>query len=237
MHEGGHFYWQDLIPGLHGIPHHVFAMAMAAGLLAFFVIVVRAQLARAVATQNGAIVPDSKLSLRNFFELIAEKLHGLCESVMGKHATHQFYPVVSSIFIVIFVSNLMGIIPGFFPATENLNTTMALGTFVFFYYNYIGLKENGMAYLKHFAGPVVWLAPLFIIIEVVSHVFRPISLGLRLWGNILGDHKVLGTFSDLMQWVLPIPFFGLGLFVAFMQAFVFTMMTMVYISLSTAHDH
>jgi F-type H+-transporting ATPase subunit a len=118
-----------------------------------------------------------------------------------------------------------------------MNTTLALGLFVFLYYNYAGFKAHGFGYLKQFFGPVIWLAPLMFIIEVASHVFRPLSLALRLRGNIMGDHIVLGVFSGLVPYLLPVIFYGLGVFVAFMQAFVFCLMTMVYISLSTSHDH
>jgi F-type H+-transporting ATPase subunit a len=128
-------------------------------------------------------------------------------------------------------------IPGLLPPTDNLNTTFALGLFVFLYYNYVGLRENGLAYLKHFAGPILWLAPLMLIVEIASHVFRPISLGLRLRGNIMGDHVVLGIFNDLVPIGIPFIFYGIGLFVALVQAFVFCLMTMVYISLSASHDH
>jgi F-type H+-transporting ATPase subunit a len=91
--------------------------------------------------------------------------------------------------------------------------------------------------LKHFAGPILWLAPLMLIVEIASHVFRPISLGLRLRGNIMGDHVVLGIFNDLVPYGIPFIFYGIGLFVALVQAFVFCLMTMVYISLSASHDH
>jgi F-type H+-transporting ATPase subunit a len=114
---------------------------------------------------------------------------------------------------------------------------MAIGVFAFFYYNYAGLKANGLSYLKHFLGPVLWLAPLMVVIEIASHVFRPLSLGLRLRGNIFADHIVAGAFSGLVPYLVPVIFYGLGVFVAFVQAFVFCLMTMVYISLSTAHDH
>jgi F-type H+-transporting ATPase subunit a len=118
-----------------------------------------------------------------------------------------------------------------------MNTTLALGIFVFLYYNYVGLRANGIGYLKHFLGPMLWLAPLMLIIELASHIFRPLSLALRLRGNIMGDHVVLSVFSGLVPYLLPVIFYGIGVFVAFIQAFVFVLMTMVYISLSTAHDH
>jgi F-type H+-transporting ATPase subunit a len=128
-------------------------------------------------------------------------------------------------------------IPGLLPPTDNLNTTFALGAFVFIYYNYVGIKSSGLAYFKHFLGPVLWLSPLILVVEIASHVFRPISLGLRLRGNIMGDHVVLGIFNDLTPYVIPVVFYGIGLFVCLIQAFVFCLMTMVYISLSATHDH
>ena len=94
-----------------------------------------------------------------------------------------------------------------------------------------------LGYLKHFLGPVIWLAPLLFVIELASHLSRPFSLGMRLRGNIYGDHMVLSVFNDIAPWLVPTIFYGLGTFVSFIQAFVFCLMTMVYISLSTAHDH
>jgi F-type H+-transporting ATPase subunit a len=133
----------------------------------------------------------------------------------------------------------LGLIPGFSPATDNFNTTLALGIFVFLYYNYQGIKEQGLwGHIKHFMGPVWYLAILIFPIELISHAVRPLSLGLRLQGNMKGDHLVLSIFSGLVPYLVPIPFYVIGLFVCFMQAFVFTLLTMVYISLSTAtHDH
>jgi F-type H+-transporting ATPase subunit a len=176
-------------------------------------------------------------TFKNFFEIIAESLFKLTENVIGHHDAPIYYPVVGTLFVFVFVSNLLGLIPGLLPPTDNLNTTLALGAFVFLYYNYAGLRAHGLAYLKHFMGPIVWLAPLMLIIEIVSHLFRPISLALRLRGNIMGDHIVLSVFSGLVPYLLPVVFYGLGVFVAFIQAFVFCLMTMVYISLSTSHDH
>jgi F-type H+-transporting ATPase subunit a len=123
------------------------------------------------------------------------------------------------------------------PATENLNTTLGMGLIIFLYYNYMGLKENGLSYLKHFMGPILWLAPLMVVIELISHLVRPVSLGLRLANVMKGDHTVLGIFLDLVPVLLPIPFYILGIFVCFVQAFVFTLLSMVYVSMSIDHDH
>ena len=236
------FNWLSLIPFMneHNNVHHyghVFMACAVAILVIGVAVVARMQLMSALKREDEGLVPDEKLTIRNFFEIVAEKLYGLAENVMGKHGAEKYFPVVGALFIFIFVSNLVGIIPGLLPPTDNLNTTFALGLFVFLYYNYVGLRENGLAYLKHFAGPILWLAPLMLVVELASHVFRPISLGLRLRGNIMGDHVVLGIFNDLLPYAVPAIFYGIGLFVALVQAFVFCLMTMVYISLSASHDH
>jgi F-type H+-transporting ATPase subunit a len=235
---GHHFSWLQLVPGLEHA-HHALPMAiLVASILVITTLIARVQLGRAMKSAEGAVVPEAKLTYRNFFEIVAEKLFGLTESVMGRHEAEHFFPIIGTLFVYIFASNLIGLIPGFLPPTDTLNMTMALGLFVFAYYNYVGLRVHGIAYLKHFLGPVLWLAPLLLVIELASHIFRPISLALRLRGNIMGDHIVLGVFTELSHGILiPVVFYGIGLFVSFVQAFVFCLMTMVYISLSAAHDH
>ena len=186
------------------------------------------------------ILPDKGFTFRNMIEAFGEFVYGLCKSTMGNEAeARRFFPVIIFLFLFIFLSNFIGLIPGFLPPTDNLNTTLALGAFVFLYYNYQGIKAQGLVgHIKHFMGPVWYLAILIFPIEVISHAVRPISLGLRLRGNMFGDHLVLGIFSDLVPYVVPIVFMVLGLFVCFIQAFVFCLLTMVYISLATAHhDH
>lgn len=236
MHHDKPFTWLSFI-GLEHYPNHVIMAVFVAVTLVLTTLVARAQLNAVMRTADGGLVPDSKLTYRNFFEIMAEKLYGLTESVIGHHDAPIYFPVIGTLFIFIFFSNLLGLIPGVLPPTDNLNTTLALGLFVFLYYNFAGLKANGLSYLKHFFGPILWLAPLMLIIELASHIFRPLSLALRLRGNIMGDHVVLHVFSGLVPLILPVIFYGLGVFVAFIQAFVFCLMTMVYISLSTAHDH
>src|SRR6185437_5782598 len=197
----------------------------------------RWQLARTMAGPDGGLVPDSTWTFRNFLEITAERMYGLTESVIGHHDAPIYFPLIGTLFLFIFISNLLGLVPGIAPATENLNTTFALGVFVFLYYNYVGFKAHGLGYFKHFLGPVWWLAWLILPIELVSHLVRPVSLAFRLRGNIMGDHIVLGVFNGLVPYVVPVAFYGLGVFVAFIQAFVFVLLTMVYISLSSSHDH
>jgi F-type H+-transporting ATPase subunit a len=237
MHEEHGFNLLAHIPGFKELPNHVGMTVLVALVLIGTTVVARAQLLRSMKGADGGLVPESKLTFKNFFEIVAESLFKLTESVIGHQETPTYYPIIGMLFVFIFTSNLLGLIPAFQPATDNMNTTLALGVFVFVYYNYAGFRAHGVRYLKQFLGPVLWLAPLMLVIELASHIFRPVSLALRLRGNILGDHIVLGVFSGLVPYFLPVVFYGLGVFVAFIQAFVFCLMTMVYISLSTSHDH
>jgi F-type H+-transporting ATPase subunit a len=149
------------------------------------------------------------------------------------------------VFIFIFVSNLIGVIPGFLPPTSNVNTNIAVALVVFFLTHYYGVKEHGVGYLKHFMGPMLMLAPLMFAIEMISHLVRPLSLTVRLYGNISGDHIVLGIFSNIWHTLginipevgIPVIFLMLGIFISFVQAFVFSLLSMVYISGAMAHDH
>jgi F-type H+-transporting ATPase subunit a len=232
---GHSFNWLSLIPGFEYEHYgHIFMSVFVMLTVLVLCLVARLQLARAEKREDEGLVPDNHLTFRNFFEIIAEKIYALCEQVMGKENAVMFFPIIGTLFVFIFASNILGLIPGVVPATENLNTTLALGIFVFIYYNYVGIRHGGLNYLKHFMGPVLWLSPLIFVIEIVGQLIRPLSLGLRLRGNIMGDHIVLGIFNGLLPYLIPVIFYGLGLFVAFLQAFVFCLMTMIYISLAKA---
>jgi F-type H+-transporting ATPase subunit a len=235
MHEPA-FNWLQLVGIEEGSNAVVMSLVVAVVLIAT-TFVARTQLLGEMKKAGGALVPHETLTFRNFFEIIAESLFKLTENVIGEHDAPVYFPLIGTLFVYIFACNIIGLIPGLLPPTENLNTTFALGGFVFVYYNYAGFRAHGIGYLKHFLGPILWLSPLMLVIELASHIFRPLSLGLRLRGNIMGDHVVLGVFSGLVPYLLPVIYYGLGVFVAFIQAFVFCLMTMVYISLSTAHDH
>jgi len=226
-----HFSWFHTIPGLEKYADHVMTAAFCTFLIAVMSIV-----AKSVAgTPEQALIPDSRLTLRSFFEVVVESLDGFVDSVI--HGGDIYVGIVATMFIYIFINNVFGLFPGISPATENLNTTLAVGIFSFLLYNAEGLKEHGFGYLKHFLGPLPWLIPLILPIEIVSHLVRPLSLGLRLFGNMTGDHTVLSIFLNLVPIGVPIIFYGLGLFVCFVQAFVFSLLSMVYLSMATAHDH
>lgn len=226
------FTWFQIIPGLSKLPHWV-----AGSLLVFTIVTILSFLfKRSIQRKKSLLIPEKKISIVTVFDWAVEKLLSLSESIMG-HDGEKFFPLLGALFIYIFISNILGLIPGFLPPTDNLNTNVACALTIFVFYNYQGFKANGVKYLKHFMGPVWWLAPMFLVIELVSHLVRPASLSIRLFGNISGDHMVLGIFSQLVPLGVPVIFMFLGLFVSFIQAFVFTLLSMVYISLARAHDH
>lgn len=219
--------------------HVVFAAVV------LLIIVVLAAIARrAYSTREGELVPEDHFTVRNFFEGIFDVLYNMMENMMGRKYARQFFPLIGSLGIYILLSNLMGLLPGLMAPTSNLNTNLACGVVVFVFYNFVGLRENGVEYLKHFMGPMVALAWFIGPIELVGHAFRPLSLSIRLAGNLTGDHEVLGAFGSLAELVtgvpilLPIPFLFLGLLVAVVQTVVFCMLSSIYIALAVEHhDH
>jgi F-type H+-transporting ATPase subunit a len=214
---------------------HVLTFAFICVLLLVAAFVYRGK----VANKEQAVIPDSGISFRNITEMYGSFIMTQCRAVLGEKEAPKYFSFVSTIFILIFLSNAIGLIPGFLPPTESINTTLALGVFSFLYFNIKGCKELGtLNYLKHFAGPLWYMAILIFPIEIISTCIRPVSLALRLYGNMYGDHMVLGTFSNLAPVAVPVIFMLLGLLVSFIQAYVFIMLSMVYVSLATAHhDH
>lgn len=172
-------------------------------------------------------------------ELVVQAIRDMLDDVIGHHS-HQYLPIVGAFAVFIFVCNFLGMLPGFTAPTANLNTTLALGLVSFLYYNLQGIKAQGLGkYLAHFMGPVAMIAPLMIIIEIFSHMFRPVSLAIRLYGNMNGEHILGGVFlNDLGSYPLlfPVPVMALGLFVVFLQSYIFIMLSMVYIAGAVAHD-
>ena len=130
---------------------------------------------RALQKKASYLIPDQNFSLLNLFDVAVEKLLALSESIMGHHDGKRFFPLMGALFIYILFSNLLGLIPGFLPPTDNLNTNVACALTVFIFYNYQGFKAHGFAYLKHFMGPIWWLAPIMVVIEVISHQMGPIK--------------------------------------------------------------
>jgi F-type H+-transporting ATPase subunit a len=227
-----HFTWTQLIPGVVHHYSHVATLLIVTVLISALGLYARASLG------NGetAVIPTGKFSVRGIFEVFTEYIASLADQVIGHHG-RVFAPYFASVFTFVLFNNFIGLIPGMTPATENFNTTFAFGIFSFLAYNAIGLKEGGLGYLKHFLGPVLWLAPLMLIIELISHFIRPLTLGLRLANVMTGDHTVLSVFLGLAPFGPAIPFYAMGMLVCTIQAFVFTLLSMVYVALATAHDH
>lgn len=230
-------FWHSLLPAIKDLPAHTFHAALA--MLVVIGFAYRANRQLAVARAAGAeLVPDDKLSARNAAELFVGFIRSLGEGVLGDRAS-RYTSLFGTFFLFILVCNLMGLLPGFSPATSNFQTTLALGFASFVAFNYIGIRDQGLLkYLAHFAGPIWWLAVLMFPLELVGTLVRPFSLGLRLFGNMTGDHLVLEIFTGLTKVGIPVIFYFFGTLVSVLQAFVFTLLTIIYVSLSVGHgDH
>lgn len=190
-----------------------------------------------------SLILKGKLNLvpgkvQSIVELILDTFVFLAKDIIGQKAM-VFVPFVLTFFIFILLSNAIGMIPGFFPPTANLNTTAALAIIVFVVTHIVGVKAHGISYLKHFMGPSIWLAPLMIPIEVIGHFARPVSLSLRLFGNIMGHEKITMVLLLLVPIAYPLLAFStvLGVLVVVIQAFVFALLTMAYIGGSIEEAH
>jgi F-type H+-transporting ATPase subunit a len=253
---GPHATWFDYLPGLETLKHNLhtylsrdwtwqvfqathFEITHLLGgvLVLLFLALAAARYAGAVnRASDGGLVPPPSFGLRNFFEMLADVIYGLMEGVMGPKDARRFLPLIGSLFLFILFSNLMGLIPGFLPPTATLKTTLALGALVFVMTHVYGVRAHGIKYFKHFLGPYMPLAPLMLPIELVSHLARPVSLSLRLLGNISADHKVVAVFFALIPIIIPVPFLLMGVFVSVVQAVVFSLLSTIYISTAIAHE-
>lgn len=187
--------------------------------------------------KKDGIIPPATFGVRNFFEMIVDGTYDMMVQVMGEKGAKKHLPLIGSLAFFIFFSNIMALIPGAGVPTTTLKTNVGISLLIFVATHYYGLKEHGLSYLKHFAGPLWWLSPLMIPIELISHIARPASLALRLMGNMAADHKVVFTFFTLVPILVPVPFLIMGLLVCIVQTLVFCLLSMVYISMATAHDH
>lgn len=254
---GEHSTWFNLIPGYQNLEHwaehylkrewrwpilftdtsftmtHVVISAFIVVLLILAAFRYRGRIGK---DNKERLVPEQKLGNRNFFELIVEATLSLAEGVMGRRKAEKYFPLLGTLVFFILFNNLIGLVPGFVPATDTLKTNLALSLLVFVMTHVYGVAEHGISYLKHFAGPLWYLAPLMVPIEIISHIARPVSLSLRLMGNIFADHKVVSSFFVLVPILVPLPFLILGILICVVQTLVFTLLTMVYIDLAVAHE-
>jgi len=186
-----------------------------------------------VASRGIKMVPSG---WQNLMESVVAGIENLMVETMGPKG-RTYFPLIATLALFILVSNLIGLVPGLYPPTANLNTNASLALVVFAMTHIIGVKEHGISYLKHFMGPILALAPLIFIIEIIGHLARPLSLSLRLFGNMYGHEIVLMIFFALVPWFLPIPMMLMGVLVSFIQAFVFTLLAMIYIAGALEEAH
>lgn len=212
------------------------AHVLAAVLVVLFVTWGALAFYRGLKTPDKGIVPPRKMNLRNFFEYTAESVYGMVEGALGEKNAPRFFPLIGALWCFILFGNLIGLIPGFISPNDTLKTNVGLALMVFVLTHYYGFREHGISYLKHFLGPSPALIPLMLPIELISHVARPMSLSMRLMGNMLADHKVTLAFFALVPILVPVPFYLLGLLVCLIQALVFCTLTMVYISMAMEHE-
>jgi F-type H+-transporting ATPase subunit a len=218
------FEWVGLDHFAHEYPHVIYSWVVI-GLLI---------LLGRMAVRSLTLIPNRT---QNVFEIIISSIEEFMVDVTGEEGRWLF-PVVATIFIYIFTSNLIGLVPGFFPPTASLNTTASCAITVFVFTHYIGVKFHGAKYIKHFIGPVWWMVPLIFPIELIGHFARVLSLSFRLFGNMMGHELVLTILFALAgAFFAPLPMMAMGIFVSLVQAFVFFLLSVMYFTAAMEHAH
>ena len=207
-------------------------------LIALAIILVSLYVRSRLAKVDEAVIPDDRLTLRTFMEVFLGYFYDLAKGIMGPERAKKYFPLIGASATFVFCANILSLIPGMPVATSTLNITLGSALVVFILFNAYGLATNGMAYIKHLAGPVWYLAPLVFIIELISLFVRPLTLALRLMLNMAVDHLLLAIFLGFLPLILPLPVMILGVLVVLIQTLVFTMLTSIYIGLATEpHEH
>jgi F-type H+-transporting ATPase subunit a len=208
----------------HEYPHVVYSWAVMALLI----------IVGALGAKHISMIPGK---VQNLFEMIISSIEEFTVSIAGEEG-RWFFPFVATIFLYIFFANLAGLVPGCFSPTADLNTTLSCAIPVFFFTHYVGIKMHGVHYIKHFLGPVWWMIPIILPIEIIGHLARVLSLSFRLFGNIMGKELVLGILFMLAgAFFAPLPIMALGVFVSFVQAFIFYLLSVMYFSLAMDEAH
>lgn len=215
---------------------HTAEVILASVFVMLLICVLAFMVKKKIDKHEQSVIPDATLSLRTLFEILVGFVYDSMKDVMGPKRAKKFFPVVGTSFFFVLFGNTLGMIPGFAPPTSSWNITMGCALIVFIAFNYYGLKENGIGYIKHLAGPVWWLAWLILPLELLSLCIRPITLSVRLMLNMSVDHLLVEIFHGLFMWVLPVVALLLGVIVVAVQAYVFTLLTAVYIGLATEHE-
>ncbi len=208
----------------HEYPHVIYSWVVMALLIGLGMI----------ASKGVTMIPGKA---QNLSEVIISGMEEFMIGVTGEEG-RWFFPLVGTVFLYIFSCNLIGLVPGFFPPTASLNTTISCALTVVVFTHIIGVKYHGVKYIKHFMGPVWWMVPIIFPIEVIGHVARILSLSFRLFGNMMGHELVLGILFALAGlFFAPLPIMALGIFVALVQAFVFFLLSMMYFTGAMEHAH
>jgi len=208
----------------HSNPHVIYSWVVMALLI----------IAGTIAAKGISMIPSQG---QNISELIISGIEDFMIDITGEEGRWLF-PIVATVFIYIFACNLIGLVPGFFPPTASLNTTLACALTVVVFTHVIGVKYHGAKYIKHFLGPVWWMIPIIFPIELIGHLARVLSLSFRLFGNMMGHELVLGILFGLAgAFFAPLPIMALGIFVALVQAFVFFLLSIMYFSSAMEHAH
>jgi F-type H+-transporting ATPase subunit a len=194
-----------------------------------------------------AVVVRTRLSLvpsgiQNLMEVFCDFFLTTSRSSIGSHYGEKFYPLLGTIFLYILVCNIFGLIPGFESPTSNINMTASMAVPVFLIYQYYGIKIHGISYIKHFVGPIrsVYALPFMLfmfILEVIGHLVRPVTLSVRLFGNMMAKHLLLIILGILAPWILPVAILGLGTLISFIQAYVFMLLTALYLAGAVEEAH
>ena len=235
----------------HELEHliHVPWVVQAAVLSGVLLVLAGLMVRRRSATPDGGVMPDEGISLRNLVEVLVEWLAGMAQDRMGPD-WRRYFPIVGTMFFFILVSNLMGLIPGLDGATSDVNTTAAWAVISWIFYTAIGIAKHKHKYLIKFLGPSFFekeiagrhvhfrlLAPVFFLLEVPLDLARMLTLAIRLLANMFADHTVVGVWLSLVPIGVPAIFMGLGLVISFLQAFIFALLTMIYIGLALDEPH
>jgi len=224
-------------------------VVQAAILAGILMLVAGLLIRRRIAVENGGLVPDEGITLRNCFEVLVEGLAGLARDRIGEE-WRKFFPIVGTMFVFILFSNLIGLLPGVEGATSDANTTWAWAVISWIVYTWVGIAKHKQKYLIKFMGPSFFekqlfgrtvhfrlLAPIIFVIELPLDLARILTLAVRLLANMFADHTVIAVWITLVPIGVPAIFMGLGLIVSFLQAFIFSLLTMIYIGLALEEPH
>ena len=208
----------------HAYPHVIYSWFVILLLIVFAVL----------ATRKIEMIPTKA---QNFFEIVISGMEEFMVDITGEEG-RWFFPIIATVFIYVATCNLLGLVPGFYPPTASINTTAACAIPVFLFTHFIGIKYHGLKYIKHFLGPVWWLIPIILPIEVIGHMARILSLSFRLFGNITGHELVLAILFMLAgAFFAPLPIMAMGIFVALVQAFVFFLLAIMYFAGAMEEAH